>query len=305
MKWFQKLKQGLSKTSEQLGQGIKQVFTQEKLSEQDLETLEELLVQADLGVSVSQKIIHKISSVRFDKEQGVQNALHRIAVEIEALLKPYAREIPFKRSEAPYTIVMVGVNGTGKTTTTAKLASAFKKKNLQPVMVACDTFRAAAVEQLKSWGEKVGTSVIARAHGADPAGLAYDAYKEAVAQQKDIVFFDTAGRLHTNTTLMEELSKIGRVLKKIQPDLPHETILVIDGTTGQNAYRQVEIFQKSIPLTGLMVTKLDGTAKGGIVIGLADRFKLPIYAVGVGEKEDDLQPFNAHDFAAAIMGVEA
>ncbi len=301
--WFQKLTKGLAKTSNQLGQGIKQVLTKKKLTVETLQDLEDLLLQADIGPSVSQKIIEKVSDIRFDKEHAAEMAMRTIVREIESILKPYEKPLPFDATQTPFAILMTGVNGTGKTTTTAKLAHLFQQQGLKVSIAACDTFRAAAVEQLDEWGKKLNISIISRSHGSDAAGLAYDAYKQAQTNQEDIILFDTAGRLHTNTNLMEELSKISRVLKKINPHLPQENILVIDGTTGQNAYRQVEVFQQALPLTGLIVTKLDGTAKGGIVVGLAERFKLPIYAVGIGEQVHDLQPFDAHSFAVALLGM--
>ncbi|MEI8320579.1 MAG: signal recognition particle-docking protein FtsY [Alphaproteobacteria bacterium] len=302
-KWFQSLKQGLTKTSTHLGEGLKQVFVQKKLAPENLQDLEDALIQADLGPTVSRSIIEKLRTARFDKDDEMAGALNLMAQEIEKALKPYEKTLTPEKGRVPFAILMAGVNGTGKTTTTAKLAHLFQDQGYKISMAACDTFRAAAVEQLVSWGNKLNIPVVSKPHGADAAGLAYEAYEKAQINKDDIVFFDTAGRLHTNTNLMEELSKITRVLQKINPNLPHESILVIDGTTGQNAYRQVEVYQQSINITGLIVTKLDGTAKGGMIVGLCERFKLPLYALGVGEKITDLQPFNAHNFARALVGL--
>lgn len=301
--WLSRLKDGLQKTSEKLTQNIAQVFTHTKIDEAGLEALEDILIQADMGTEVAAKIIQKIKKISFEKEHTRETVLETIAEEIENILRPYAYPLEISK-KYPHVIVMIGVNGAGKTTTTAKLAHFFQKQGHSVAVVAGDTFRAAAVEQLQVWAKRLNIPVISRPMGADPAGLAYDAYENAVKMGHHVLLVDTAGRLHTNEALMSQLEKINRVLKKISPDLPQSCLLVLDAMIGQNTYAQVEFFQRYLPVTGLILTKLDGTARGGVVAGIAERFKLPIHAIGVGEDAEDLHPFHPKDFARSLVGLK-
>ncbi len=301
--WLSRLKDGLQKTSEKLTQNIAQVFTHTKIDESTLEELEDILIQADMGTAAAAQIIVKIKKKAFEKEFSRENVLETISEEIEGILRPYAYPLEILPKK-PHVILMIGVNGTGKTTTTAKLAYFFQKQGKTVAVVAGDTFRAAAIEQLQVWANRLNIPLISRHMGADPAGLAYDAYQEAVKMGYDVLLIDTAGRLHTNETLMFQLQKIDRVLKKISPEIPQSCLLVLDAMIGQNTYAQVEFFQKCLPITGLIMTKLDGTARGGVVVGIAERFKLPIHAIGVGEDAEDLHPFHPQDFARALVGLK-
>ncbi|HUF56533.1 MAG TPA: signal recognition particle-docking protein FtsY [Thermohalobaculum sp.] len=268
-----------------------------------LEELEELLITADMGVETALKISARLADGRYGTRVSTEEIKAALADEIAKVLKPVARPLPIY-SKRPQVVLVVGVNGSGKTTTIGKLAAQLREAGKSVVVAACDTFRAAAVEQLQVWGERAGVPVLTAAQGSDPAALAYDAMAKAEAEGADLLLVDTAGRLQNRADLMEELAKIVRVLAKRDPDAPHNTVLVLDATTGQNALSQVEIFQKIADVTGLVMTKLDGTAKGGVLVALADRFNLPIHAIGVGEQLDDLSPFDAADFAAALTGVE-
>ncbi len=301
--WLSRLKDGLQKSSEKLTQNIAQVFTHTKIDEAGLEALEDILIQADMGTDVAARIIQKIKKTSFEKEYSRETVLETIAEEIESILRPYAYPLEISKKH-PHVIVMVGVNGAGKTTTTAKLAHHFQKQGHSVAVVAADTFRAAAVEQLQVWANRLNIPVMSRPMGADPAGLAYDAYEEAVKVGHHVLLIDTAGRLHTNEALMSQLEKINRVLKKISPELPQSCLLVLDAMIGQNTYAQVEFFQKYLPVTGLIMTKLDGTARGGVVAGITERFKLPIHAIGVGEDAEDLHPFHPKDFARSLVGLK-
>jgi fused signal recognition particle receptor len=301
--WFQRLRQGLSKTSNQLSQGITGVFTKRKLDAATLEELEELLIQADLGVDTAARIADRLSEGRYDKEISADAVRTILAEEVEAVLRPVAKPLTIDGAHKPHIVLVVGVNGTGKTTTIGKLARLYAAEGKRLMLAAGDTFRAAAVEQLKIWGERSGSPVIAGETGADAAGLAFDALHHARADARDILIIDTAGRLQNKANLMAELEKIVRVIKKFDPSGPHTVLLTLDATTGQNALNQVEIFKKTAGVTGLIMTKLDGTARGGILVAIADKYKLPVHAIGVGEGADDLQPFNAGDFARAIAGL--
>lgn len=301
MSWFKKLKEGLSKTTAPLTQGIKDVFVKKKLDEATLMELEDVLIMADMGVETAQHLIKVLSKKKVDKEVTDQEVREIFADEITQLLEPLAH--PLIPSNKPHICLVIGVNGTGKTTTIAKLAHDYKSKGHKIMLAAADTFRAAAIDQLTTWGERVNVPVIARAPGADPASVSFEGFEAARRENTDILFIDTAGRLQNKANLMSELEKINRTLKKLDPEAPHEVILVLDATTGQNAVNQVEVFNSVIPLTGLVMTKLDGTAKGGIVVSLAQKFKLPILALGVGEGVDDLKPFEAADFARNLMGL--
>ncbi len=267
-----------------------------------LESLEELLISADMGVETALRVTAKIAEGRFGRRIGAQALKELLAAEIAAILAPVARPMPLTR-QRPQVVLVVGVNGSGKTTTIGKLASQFRAAGKSVIIAAGDTFRAAAVEQLQIWGARAGVPVLTAAQGSDPASLAYDAMARAEADGIDLLLIDTAGRLHNREDLMAELAKIVRVIGKRDPDAPHNTLLVLDATTGQNALNQVEIFRRIADVSGLVMTKLDGTAKGGVLVALADRFGLPIHAIGVGEGIDDLAPFDPDDFARALTGL--
>lgn len=300
--WFQRLRQGLGKTSSKLTDGITGLFTKRKLDADTLDDLEDLLIQSDLGMAMAGRITGAIGKGRFEKGISADEVRAILAEEVERVLQPVATPLAVDAANKPHVIMMVGVNGTGKTTTIGKLASKFKADGKTVIMAAGDTFRAAAIDQLKVWGERTGTRVIASSVGADSSGLAYEALKQAKEAGADILLLDTAGRLQNKQALMEELEKVTRVIKKLDPSAPHDVILVLDATTGQNALSQVEVFAQRAGVTGLVMTKLDGTARGGILVAIAEKFKLPVHAVGVGEGVDDLQPFAASDFAKAIAG---
>lgn len=301
--WFQRLRQGLSKTSSQLTQGITGVFTKRELDVATLEALEDLLIRADLGVLMATRISGRLSEGRFEKDISPEAVSAILAEEVEAALRPVAKPLVIDGTHHPHIILIVGVNGTGKTTTIGKLARLFTAEGKRVMLAAGDTFRAAAVEQLKIWGERSGVPVVAGETGADAAGLAFDALRRAREDDRDILIIDTAGRLQNKANLMAELEKIIRVIKKFDPSGPHTVLLTLDATTGQNALSQVEIFGNIAGVTGLIMTKLDGTARGGILVAIADKYKLPVHAIGVGEGIDDLQPFDARDFARAIAGL--
>ncbi len=300
--WFQRLKTGLGKTSSKLTDGITGLFTKRKLDASTLEELEDLLIQSDLGIAMASRITDAIGKGRFEKGISPDEVRAILATEVEKVLAPIAKPLTVDGAHKPHVIMMVGVNGTGKTTTIGKLAAKFRTEGKSVMMAAGDTFRAAAIDQLKVWGERTGTPVVASAVGADSSGLAFEALKKAQAAGIDVLLLDTAGRLQNKQALMEELEKMTRVLKKIDPSAPHDVVLVLDATTGQNALQQVEVFGKRAGVTGLVMTKLDGTARGGILVAIGEKFKLPVHAVGVGEGVDDLQPFEAADFARAIAG---
>ncbi len=301
--WFSKLKEGLSKSSKSIGGSITAIFTKRKLDAATLQDLEDTLIQADLGVAVAERIIKAVATGRYDKEIDPEEVKRILAEEVAKVLKPV--ETPFNFGhEKPFVILVVGVNGSGKTTTIGKLGAIAAGEGFKVKFAACDTFRAAAIEQLTIWGKRIGAETIARPQGSDAAGLAFDAMSAAAADGTDIIFIDTAGRLHNKTYLMDELDKVVRVIKKHDAAAPHAVLLVLDATTGQNALAQAEAFTKVAGVTGLIMTKLDGTARGGILVAIAEKFKLPIHAIGVGESVDDLQPFDADAFARAIAGRE-
>jgi len=301
--WFQRLRQGLSKTSTQLTEGIAGVFTKRKLDAATLDEFEELLIRADLGMDTAARIVERLSSGRYDKEISPEAVTAILADEVEATLRPVAIPLTVDGSRRPHIILVVGVNGTGKTTTIGKLARVFTAEGKRVMLAAGDTFRAAAIQQLKIWGERTGSPVVAGETGADAAGLVHDALRRAVEDNSDILIVDTAGRLQNKAYLMAELEKIVRVIRKFDPEAPHSVLLTLDATTGQNALSQVEIFKKTAGVTGLIMTKLDGTARGGILVAIADKYRLPVHAIGVGEGAEDLQPFDARDFARAIAGL--
>ncbi|MBD8877463.1 signal recognition particle-docking protein FtsY [Roseibium polysiphoniae] len=301
--WFQKLKQGLSRSSSALTDGISSIFTKRKLDATMLEELEDILIQADLGVDTAMAITERLSEGRYDKEIEPEEVRAILSEEVEKVLEPVARPLDLNRGKSPHVVLMVGVNGTGKTTTIGKLSQKLASEGKTVMLAAGDTFRAAAVEQLKIWGQRTGAEVVAGDTGADAAGLAFDAMKAAKEKGVDVLLIDTAGRLQNKTELMDELEKVIRVIKKLDPDAPHDVILTLDATTGQNALNQVEIFGKVAGVTGLVMTKLDGTARGGILVAIAAKNQLPVHFIGVGEGVEDLEPFSAKDFASAIAGL--
>ena len=301
--WLARLKHGLAKSSKTITSSITSIFTKRKLDAGTLQELEDVLIQADLGLAVSERIIKAVSAGRYDKEIEPEEVKRILAEEVAKVLKPV--EVPFNfGSEKPFVILVVGVNGSGKTTTIGKLGAIASREGYKVMFAACDTFRAAAIEQLTVWGQRVGARTISRPTGSDSSGLAFDAMTEARDSGTDILFVDTAGRLQNKAYLMDELDKVVRVIKKQDASAPHAVLLVLDATTGQNAISQAEVFTKVAGVTGLIMTKLDGTARGGILVAIAEKFKLPVHAIGVGEQIDDLQPFEAEAFARAIAGLE-
>lgn len=305
MSWLSRLTAGLAKSSSKLSDGITGIFTKKKLDQETLDQLEELLISTDLGVTTSAKLVEEFSRNRFGKDISDDEVKQALAQQIAAMLEPYAQPLTVDAAKKPFVILVVGVNGTGKTTTIGKLAQFYHKQGLKMMLAAGDTFRAAAISQLQIWGERTNAKVIAGAPNGDAAALAYQALEQARADHADVLLIDTAGRLHNKADLMQELAKLVRVIKKLDETAPHATLLVLDATTGQNAHAQVEVFRDITQVSGLVVTKLDGSAKGGVLVALADKFKLPIHAIGVGEGVDDFQPFKAVDFARSLMGLEA
>ena len=301
--WFQRLRTGLAKTSAKLSDGITGVFTKRKLDNETLEELEDLLIQSDLGLETTERITATLRTTRYDKTIAPEEVRQVLADEVERVLTPVALPLTISGLHTPEVILFVGVNGTGKTTTIGKLAARFRAEGRSVLLAAGDTFRAAAIEQLTVWGQRTGVTVISRDVGSDAASLAYDAIAEARRDKIDVLMIDTAGRLQNKKGLMEELEKVVRVLKKVDPAAPHQVLLVLDATTGQNAMSQVEVFQQVVGVTGLVMTKLDGTARGGILVAISAKFKLPVVALGIGERVEDLQSFNAREFAQAIAQV--
>jgi fused signal recognition particle receptor len=303
--WFGRLKAGLARSSGRLTERLGGLFTGKKIDAQTLQALEDALIAADLGPATAAKVARAFGKTRLDAELDEAGARAALAEEIAAVLEPAAGTLAIDARKKPHVVLVVGVNGTGKTTTIGKLAKQLADDGKSVMMCAGDTFRAAAIDQLKVWGERAKAVVVAREPGANAAGLVYDALAQARAEAKDVLLIDTAGRLHNKADLMAELEKIIRVIRKLDPEAPHTTLLVLDATTGQNAHAQVELFQKAAPVNGLVVTKLDGSAKGGVIVALADRFKIPVIAVGVGEGIEDLRPFAPRDFARGLLGLEA
>ncbi|KLN60008.1 cell division protein FtsY [Kiloniella spongiae] len=302
--WFSRLKAGLSRSSSKLGEGIGGIFTKKKLDDESIEELEELLITSDLGVATATKLTANLAKTRFNKDVEPQEVSEALAADIATILEPVALPLDVDKSKSPHIILMVGVNGSGKTTTIGKLATQYKAQGLNVMLAAGDTFRAAAIEQLQIWGERTGCSVVAKETGADAAGLAYEAIERARSENADVLLIDTAGRLHNKSDLMSELQKVIRVIKKLDENAPHDVVLVLDATTGQNAVSQVGTFKELVDVTGLVVTKLDGSARGGILVALAEKFGLPVHAIGVGETADDLRPFTARDFSRSLMGLD-
>ncbi len=302
MNWLSRLKTGLSKTSTRLGDGIAGIFTRQKLDAAALEELEALLVQADIGVTTSARIVAAFGAQRFDKDMTAEEVKRLLAQEIARILEPVTLPLVIDITRKPHVILVVGVNGNGKTTTIGKLAHSLRQEGHSIMLAAADTFRAAAVEQLKVWGERTKCEVITGDPEADPASVAYKAMETAKHQGIDVLMIDSAGRLHNKANLMAELQKIIKVIKKVDDTAPHSVIQVLDATTGQNALSQAEAFGSMVNVTGLIITKLDGTAKGGIVVAIADKFRRSVHAIGVGEGMEDLQPFSAQDFAGNLIG---
>ena len=301
--WWQRLSGGLKRTSASIGGAVADLVVKRKLDQAMLDEIEDVLIRADLGVDSAARIAAAVGEGRYDKSITADEVKAVVAAEVEKVLAPVAK--PLAMGEAkPFVVLVVGVNGSGKTTTIGKLAAKFRAEGRSVMLAAADTFRAAAIDQLKIWGRRSGASVIARSSGADAAGVAFDALTEARGEKIDVLLVDTAGRLQNKAVLMEELQKIVRVMKKIEPKAPHAVLLVLDATVGQNALSQVEVFRDIAGVSGLAMTKLDGTARGGILVALAAKFGLPVHFIGVGEGIDDLAPFSAKDFAQAIAGIE-
>lgn len=295
---------GLAKSSQKITGGIADLFTKRKLDQAALDELEELLITGDLGVATAAKLTQSFAANRFDQEVSPEEVRAALAEQVAEILEPVAQPLVIDPGHKPHVVLVCGVNGSGKTTTIGKLAKQHGDQGLSVMMAAGDTFRAAAVEQLQIWGERAGCPVIARDTGADAAGLAYDALEQARRDGIDLLLIDTAGRLQNRKDLMAELEKIIRVIRKLDETAPHSVLLVMDATIGQNAHNQVEVFKEMVEVSGLIVTKLDGSARGGVLVALAERFGLPVHAIGVGEEIDDLQPFEARSFARSLMGLE-
>ncbi|MGG5818176.1 signal recognition particle-docking protein FtsY [Falsiroseomonas sp. HW251] len=303
--WFARLKQGLSRSTARLTDALTTVFRKRRLDDEALEELEETLIAADLGVAAARRIVDDFRKTRFGKEVTDEEVKAALADSIAEILGPVAKPLEIVAAHAPHVVLVVGVNGTGKTTTIAKLGQQYRRQGMTVMFAAGDTFRAAAVEQLQIWGDRTGCPVVAPAKmGADAAGLAHDALTRAKDEGMDVLLIDTAGRLHNKAALMEELRKVVRVIRRVDPAAPHSVLLTLDATTGQNALSQVKVFREMVEVNGLAVTKLDGSAKGGVVVALAQEFGLPVHVVGVGEKADDLRPFEARDFARGLVGLD-
>ncbi|SIR37761.1 signal recognition particle-docking protein FtsY [Bosea sp. TND4EK4] len=301
--WWRRLTEGLSRTSSALTTGITDLFTKRKLDAGTLEDLEDILIQADLGLATSARIAKAVGEGRYDKQIDPAEVKAILAREVETILTPVARPLPIDATKKPFVVLMVGVNGSGKTTTIGKLAAKFRAEGKSVMLAAGDTFRAAAIEQLRVWGERTGAEVVFGQQGADASGLAFEALQKAKANGTDVLLVDTAGRLQNKQGLMDELAKVVRVIRKQDATAPHAALLVLDATVGQNAISQVEAFRTTAGVTGLVMTKLDGTARGGILVALAAQFGLPVHFIGVGEGVEDLEPFSARDFARAVAGL--
>ncbi|MGM4925313.1 signal recognition particle-docking protein FtsY [Tardiphaga sp. 20_F10_N6_6] len=305
LSWWRRLSGGLKRTSSALGTAVADLVTKRKLDRAMLEDIEDVLLRADLGTEVAARISAAVGHGRYDKAISADEVKTVVATEVEKVLSAVAKPLVIDTSHKPFVILVVGVNGSGKTTTIGKLASTFSAEGRKVMLAAGDTFRAAAIEQLKVWGERNKVPVIAGAQGSDSASLAFTAVTAARDDKRDVLLIDTAGRLQNKTELMVELEKVVRVIKKVDASAPHAVLLVLDATVGQNALSQVEAFHRTAGVTGLVMTKLDGTARGGILVALSEKYKLPVHFIGVGEGIDDLAPFTARDFAQAIAGIES
>lgn len=302
--WWQRLKGGLKRTSSSIGTAVTDLVTKRKLDRAMLDEIEDVLLRADLGTAVAARIAEAVGAGRYDKAITADEVKEVVSSEVEKVLAPVALPLVIDAARKPFVILVVGVNGSGKTTTIGKLAARFSAEGRSVMLAAGDTFRAAAIEQLKVWGERTKTPVIAGAQGSDSASLAFNALSAASEQKRDVLLIDTAGRLQNKAELMNELEKVVRVIRKIDASAPHAVLLVLDATVGQNALSQVEAFHRTAGVTGLVMTKLDGTARGGILVALSEKFKLPVHFIGVGESVEDLSPFTARDFARAVAGME-
>lgn len=304
--WFSRLTQGLSKSSNKITQGLTDILTKSKLDQEMLDQLEEVLIEADLGPKTAMRVIEDFSKDRFGKDITEEEIKSALAEVIENIVQPVAQRLDIVQPEkGPFVVLVCGVNGAGKTTTIGKYTQQLRIKENKKVMIAAaDTFRAAAIDQLAEWAKRSDAEMFSKDVGSDAASVAYEAYQEAIAKDIDVLMIDTAGRLQNKSNLMDELQKIVRVLKKQDESIPHSVLLVLDSTTGQNAYSQVETFKEMVDVTGLIVTKLDGSAKGGVLVGLADQFGVPVHAIGVGEKIEDLKAFSAKDYAHSLLGLE-
>ena len=304
LSWWRRLSSGLKRTSNSLGSAVADLVTKRKLDRAMLEDIEDVLLRADLGTEVAARIAAAVGVGRYDKTISADDVKSVVAAEVEKVLVPVAKPLVIDETQKPFVVLVVGVNGSGKTTTIGKLAAKLSAEGRKVMLVAGDTFRAAAIEQLKIWGERTRSPVIAGKQGSDSASVAFNALNAARAGKLDVLLIDTAGRLQNKAELMNELEKVVRVIKKVDTSAPHAVLLVLDATVGQNALSQVEAFRRTAGVTGLVMTKLDGTARGGILVALAEKHKLPVHFIGVGEGIDDLAPFTARDFAQAIAGIE-
>jgi fused signal recognition particle receptor len=305
LSWWRRLSSGLKRTSSSLGSAVAALVTKRKLDRAMLEDIEDVLLRADLGTEVAARIASAVGAGRYDKEISADDVKAVVATEVEKVLSPVAKPLTIDAAQKPFVILVVGVNGSGKTTTIGKLAAKLAAEGRKVMLAAGDTFRAAAIEQLKIWGERTGSPVIAGTQGSDSASLCFNALTAAREAKLDVLLVDTAGRLQNKAELMNELEKVVRVIRKVDASAPHAVLLVLDATVGQNALSQVEAFARTAGVTGLVMTKLDGTARGGILVALAEKHKLPVHFIGVGEGVDDLAPFTARDFAQAIAGIES
>ena len=304
MSWLKKLSDGLKKTSASASNKLSGIFSGKKINVDTMESLEEALISVDLGVAASQKIVQELSKKYQGKTGDKDELLKALAKSITDILEPFEKQLEISDNHHPHIMMLVGVNGSGKTTTAGKLARRFAKKGKKVILVAADTFRAAAIEQLMGWAEKTSVDLMSAERGADPASLVYQSIERARSHNADLILIDTAGRLQNRKELMEELAKIVRVIKKLEPEAPHDCLIVLDGTVGQNALSQLKAFQETSSITGLIMTKLDGSARGGVLVALAEEFSIPIHLIGVGEKAEDLQDFNAKAYARALLGLE-
>ena len=302
--WLGRLRAGMARSSARLTEGINTIFNRRRLDDAALLELEELLIASDMGIGLAAEVTEELRRTRFNQEVSPEEVRAALAEEVIRLVEPVMKPLRLDPGKKPFVILVVGVNGSGKTTTIAKLAKQYRDAGHDVVLAAGDTFRAAGVEQLQIWGERTGCRVVARPAGSDAAALAFEAFEQARAERSDILLIDTAGRLHNKANLMGELQKIVRVLKKVDPQAPHSVLLVLDATTGQNAHAQAEIFREMVGVTGIVMTKLDGTARGGVLVSLAEKYGIPIHAIGVGETADDLRPFEARAYARSLVGLE-
>ena len=304
MNWFKRLTGGLNKTASGIKNSIGSIFKGNKLDVTKLESLEDQLISCDIGIDVSEKLVKKLKSENLKSDASQDEILLKLSKSIEEILSPVSKSLEINENHKPHVIVLVGVNGTGKTTTAGKMAAQFKNQGKTVLLSACDTFRAAAIEQLEVWADRAGVEIVSAEKGSDPAALAYKSLVKAIDEKIDVLIIDTAGRLQVKSELMEELKKIIRVLGKNLDGSPHDRVIVLDGATGQNAHSQVTEFTKAVDISGMIVTKLDGSAKGGIVVSLAENFGIPIHSVGVGESLEDLDQFDAEEYSRAIVGLE-